>query len=144
MTDAAVGDDIDFGADMIGTAIVGTALTITGLVVVAGGEVVAGTSVAVVTGAGSVSTSRCSRGAAMSESGFSLPLRITSTTRRLMLRPCSVLLSASGRNSPKPITARRDASIPRCVNKCTTVAARVADNSQFEGKVAVLIGRLSV
>src|SRR5688572_9882449 len=78
-------------------------------------------------------------------SGVSTALeRITSSTRRLALRPSTVSLVCIGCHSPSPITDRRFAATPPFDRRCTTVAARADDNSQLEGNATVLIGTLSV
>ena len=64
------------------------------------------------------------------------------TIRVAALRPChcsapdGILRGRSRRAAPDPRRA--------LANRCTTLAARAADSSQFDGNVVVLIGRLSV
>jgi hypothetical protein len=79
------------------------------------------------------SSVKLAESAASAGVGAPSPERMTTMTRRLALRPAGVSLGCAGRNSPKPITDNREAAMPRFWNRCTTLAARAADSSQFDG-----------
>ena len=65
--------------------------------------------------------------------GVPSPARMTMTKRRLELRPAAVSFDCAGRNSPKPITDSRAGEMPPRAKRCTTLAARAEDSSQFDG-----------
>ena len=67
-----------------------------------------------------------------------------SSIRRLRLKSASELPGANGWNSPKPAAASLFGGTPLPMRYFATEMAREAESSQFDLKVAVLIGRMSV
>jgi hypothetical protein len=70
--------------------------------------------------------------------------RMVTATRRLRARPTGSSFEAMGWLAPRPTAARRPSCTPLSTNRRTTVLARTADSSQFEGKAAFAIGVVSV